>query len=329
MNRSGAIPSRTSGLLRVGGVYGFVLVLLATGRLLSDDFWAPTSLFQLVKDVSILGIVAVGVSFITMSGNYVDLSIPAIMATSGIAAVCALPAGLPVAVTAALAVGVAIGLLNGWMVGGLKLNPILWTLAAQSIIDGAVRWAYGGKWVYARADTPAGAAFAGLYRGEVAGGIPLAVLIFAAAAAAGHVLMHRTGYGRRLKMTGAAPEAARLAGIGVRRVVLAAFVLSGVASAVAGLVKTSFTMYGDVEIGLTYDFQAVTAVVLGGVTLAGGRGSVAGVIGGVLVIGLLGRILPLVPGIGQDEQYIIRGVIFMTVVGLNMYALRRTGRSDA
>jgi len=84
-----------------------------------------------------------------------------------------------------------------------------------------------------------------------------------------------------------------------------------------------------VEIGLTYDFQAVTAVVIGGVTLAGGRGSMVGVIGGVLVIGLLGRILPLVPGVGQDEQFIIRGLIFIAAVAVGQAALRRAGRSDA
>ena len=72
----------------------------------------------------------------------------------------------------------------------------------------------------------------------------------------------------------------------------------------------------------------VTNVVLGGVTLAGGRGSMIGVIGGVLVIGLLGRILPLIPGIGQNEQFIIRGILFIAVVGLNMYSLRRSGRDD-
>jgi ribose/xylose/arabinose/galactoside ABC-type transport system permease subunit len=315
-------------VLGLAGVYLFVAALVAVGWAISPGFLSPESLLAVGKDVAILGIVAVGVSFVTLSGHYVDLSIPAIMAVAGIAAVYALPYGIAAALAAGLGAGGALGCLNGIMVGYLRLNPILWTLGAMAVIDGTTRWAYGGKWVYVAQDTGAGAAFAALYRAEP-WGVPLIVLLCAAVALAADFVMRRTGFGRQLKLTGAAYEPARLSGIDVRRVVMRSFALCGLAAALAGILKTSFSMYGDVEIGLTYDFQAVTAVVLGGVTLAGGRGGIPGVIGGVLVMGLLGRILPLVPGVGQDEQYVIRGAIFVAVVGVQMYALRRAGRSDA
>jgi len=326
--RPGAGASRWHQALTVGSVYLFVLALLALGRLISPEFWSAGNLLLVVKDVSILGIVAVGLAFVTLSGHYVDLSIPAIMACSGIVSVYVLPAGLPLALLAGLATGAALGLINGLVVGYLRLNPILWTLAAMSVFDGVTRWAYGGKWVYADRTTASGAAFAGLYRGDWLALVPVSVVLFALVAGAGHLVMRHTGYGRKLKLTGAAYEVARLSGVGVRGAVMTAFLLSGVTSALGGIIKTSLNMYGDVEIGLTYDFQGITAVVIGGVTLAGGRGTMVGVIGGVLVIGLLGRILPLIPGIGQDEQFIIRGLIFVAVVGINLYALRRTGRSD-
>jgi ribose/xylose/arabinose/galactoside ABC-type transport system permease subunit len=316
-------------VLSVGSVYLFVLAFLIIGRLISPGFWATENLLQVVKDVSILGVVAVGVAFITLSGHYVDLSIPAIMACSGIVAVYALASGFAVALLAGVATGAALGLVNGFMVGYLRLNPILWTLAAMSVFDGITRWLYGGKWVYVKQETGTGAAFASLYRGEWFGFIPVTVALFALVAVIGDFLMRRTGYGKQLKYTGASYEAARLTGINVRRTVMLAFLISGLTAALGGIVKTSFSKYGDVEIGLTYDFQAVTAVVIGGVTLAGGRGTMPGVIGGVLVIGLLGRILPLIPGLGQDEQFIIRGLIFVAAAGLNMLALRRAGRSDA
>ncbi len=311
-----------------GSVYLFVVVLLVLGRVISDGFWAPENLVQVIKDVSMLGIIAVGVAFITFSGHYVDLSIPAIMSCSGIVAVYLLPHGFVPALLAGLVTGGTLGAINGFMVGYLRLNPILWTLAAMSVFDGVTRWAYGGKWIYVDAKTPPGALFAGLYRGELLHGLPLIVVLFAAVAGAGHLLMRHTGFGRQLKLTGSACAVAKLSGVPVRRTILWAFLVSGLASALGGMIKTSFTMYGDVEIGLTYDFQAVTAVVIGGMTLAGGRGTIPGVIGGVLVIGLLGRILPLIPGIGQDQQFIIRGLIFVAAVGLNMLALRRSGRSD-
>ena len=314
--------------LTSGSVYLIVVVLLVLGRMISAEFWSAENLLQTVKDVSILGVVAVGVAFITLSGRYVDLSIPAIMACSGIVAVYLLPMGFAACLVGGLATGAVLGLVNGLMVGYLRLNPILWTLAWMSVVDGTTRWAYGGKWIYASADTSAGALFAGLHKGQVLGFLPVTVIVFGLVAVVGDLIMRRTGFGRQLKFTGAAYEAARLSGINVQRAVLTAFLISGVASALGGLLKTSFNMYGDVDIGLTYDFQAITAVVIGGVTLAGGRGTMPGVIGGVLVIGLLGRILPLIPGIGQDQQFIIRGIIFMAAVGLNMWALRRSGRSD-
>ena len=310
-----------------GEVYLFVAALLVLGRCLSDDFWTAANLLQVVRDVSMLGIVAVGVAFITKSGHYVDLSIPALMAASGIVTVALLPMGFALAFLAGLGTGTLLGLINGILVGYLRLNPIIWTLAALSVIDGVTRHAYGGKWIYADGATPAGEVFAGLYRGGL-GPVPVVVLLFAVVALAGHVVMRNTGFGRRLELTGSAYEAARLAGIDVKRVVMTTFALSGFTAALGGIVKTSLNMYGDVEIGLTYDFQAVTAVVIGGTTLAGGRGGMIGVIGGVLVIGLLGRTLPLIPGIGQDEQFMIRGLIFIAVVGINLYALRKSGRDD-
>jgi ribose/xylose/arabinose/galactoside ABC-type transport system permease subunit len=313
--------------LSVGAVYLFVVVLLIFGRIMASDFLSAANLLQVVRDVSILGIVAVGVAFITYSGHYVDLSIPAIMSVSGIITVALLPHGFAIAMLAGLAMGTAMGMINGVIVGYLRLNPIIWTLAALSVFDGVMRHAYGGKWIYAQKGTIEGSLFSGLYRADL-GGVPVVVLLFAGFALICHFLMKHTGFGHQLKMTGSSYETARVTGINVRRIVMFAFVISGFASALGGIVKTSLSMYGDVETGLTYDFQAITAVVIGGTTLAGGRGSTIGVIGGVLVIGLLGRILPLIPGIGQDEQFIIRGLIFIAVVGLNMYALRKSGRSD-
>jgi ribose/xylose/arabinose/galactoside ABC-type transport system permease subunit len=315
--------------LSAWGVYAFVCLLLVVGRALAPDFLTASNLLQVVRDVAILGIVAVGVGFIAVSGHYVDLSIPAIMAVAGIVAVALLPYGFALALVAGVLVGTLLGLINGAVVGYLRLNPIVWTMAALSLVDGVTRWAYGGKWIYAHKEEPAGALFAGIYRANVLGTLPLAVVLLAAAALAAHLILHRTVFGKHLVLTGAAYDVARLTGVNVRRVVMGAFALSGFMAALAGIIKTSLNMYGDVEIGATYDFQAMTAVVLGGVALAGGRGSIAGILGGVLAIGLLGRILPLIPGVGQDQQLAIRGVLFVAIVALSAYFGRRAGRSES
>lgn len=310
----------------LGGVYLFVFGLLLLGRVVSADFWSPGNLLQVVQDVAILGMVSVGLAFVTYSGQFVDLAIPVQMSVAGIVAVALLPLGIAPALVIGVLVGGLLGLLNGLVVGYLRLNPILWTLAAMSLTDGLTRWAYGGKWIYAGDDSAAGRAFIALYRASV-GGVPLSVLVFAGLALAAQLVLRHSAYGRQLKLTGAAYEAARQSGIPVRRHILTAFALSGLCAALAGLFQTSFNKYGDVEIGLGFDFQAVTAVVLGGVTLAGGRGSIGGVVGGVLVLALLGRILPLLR-VGQDQMLVVRGLLFVVVVGLSQWQLRRGGRDD-
>lgn len=316
--------------LSIGGVYLFVAALLVLGRVISEDFWSGIELLKIVNDVAILGIVAVGMAFVTYSGHYVDLSIPGVMAISGIVAAAMLkPYGLTAAILSGLACGAALGAINGMFVGLFRLNPIIWTLAANSIIIGGTDWARGSKWTYIDSSSQVGAWFGQLYDGRVLGLVPLPVVLLALVVAGGHAAMRHTGFGKQLKLLGANYEAARLTGVNVRGRVMLAFMVCGLAAAMAGIIKTSLNKYGDVSVGLTYDFQAITAVVIGGMTLAGGRGNMIGVVGGVLVIGLLGRILPLIPGVGQDEQFIIRGVIFITVVALGMFALRRTGRDDA
>lgn len=293
------------------------------------DFLKPANLTQILLDVAMLGIVAIGVSFITYGGNYVDLSIPTIMSVSGIVTVALLPFNFGMAILAGITVGVLMGAINGAIVGYLKLNPIIWTLAALSIFDGVTRWAYGGKWIYAEKGTASGDLFSQIYNGRLPGNIPVAVVFLFLTAIAGYVVMRHSGYGKRLQLTGSNYEAARLTGVNVRKTVLISFAISGFTAALAGIIKTSFNMYGDVEAGLTYDFQAITAVVLGGTALSGGRGSMLGVLGGVLVIGLLGKILPMIPGVGQDEQFFLRGVIFIVVVGISAYAYRKGGRDDS
>lgn len=314
--------------LGVGGVYVFVAALLVLGRCVSSQFFSPDKFMGVIQDVSILGVIAVGVAFITYSGHYVDLAIPAIMSCSGIVAISMLPHGLGVALSAGLATGVLVGAINGAVVGYLRLNPIIWTLAVLSVLDGGIRWWFGGRQIYADADkTLAGEEFVKLY-GQKVGALPLIVVILLSTAVAGMFVMRWTGFGKRLKLTGANYEAARLTGINVRWTVMAAFMISGFTAAIGGILLTSLNKVGNAEVGLTYDFQAITAVVLGGVTLAGGRGGMPGVLGGVLVIGLLGKILPLM-GVSQDQQKIVQGLIFIAVVGLNMYSLRRSGRDDA
>lgn len=319
--------------LNVLGVYVLVVGLLALGCAISREFLTADNLMNALRAVTLMGIVSVGLAFITYSRHYVDLSIPGIMALSGTVAVWALRYGIAPSLAIGLAVGVLIGLINGLVVGYLRLNPIIWTLAMMSLLSGLIRWAYAGRQIYPDKATPAGRAFLALYHLEVFGVLPLPVLVLILAAAVGYFIMGRTGYGARLKLTGSAYDVARLTGVNVRRVVATAFVISAAASSLAGILLTSFNKVGAVYIGEGYDFKTITAVVLGGMTLAGGRGSIAGVIGGVMVIALMNNVMSLVRigdfVIGEFQKNIVQGAVFILVVGINSYSRRRTGTDDA
>jgi len=307
--------------------------LFVVGCLISGEFLAQRNLLNTLGAVALLGIVAVGVAFVTYSQNYVDLSIPGIMALSGIITVSTLPYGILISLAAGLAAGIMIGVVNGLVVGYLRLNPIIWTLAMMSVLSGVIRKVYAGEQVYPDEMTVAGRAFLNLYHTEIFGVLPLPIAIVAIAAAAGTAILMKTGFGARLKLTGSSYEVARMTGVHVQRTVMTAFVICSMTASIAGILLTSFNKVGAQYIGKGYDFDAVTAVVIGGMTLTGGRGTMPGVVGGVIAIALMNNILSLVKigdfTIGSFEKTIIQGVIFILAVGINSYVQRKSGLDDA
>jgi len=330
--RTGA-GNRLYEILGVLGVYVLGAVLFGLGCLISGEFLTPQNLMNTLQAVTLLGIVSVGVAFITYSQHYVDLSIPGIMALAGIVAVSVLKYGFAASMAAGMATGLAIGLINGCVIGYLRLNPIIWTLAMMSVLSGVIRKAYAGKQVYPDIATAAGKAFLDLYHVEVAGVVPLPVAILIFLAVAGYLAMRKTCFGAQLKVTGSSYEVARMTGVNVRRVVLWAFVISAATSAIAGILLTSFNKVGAMYIGKGYDFAAITAVVIGGMTLAGGRGNIVGVLGGVMVIALMNNVMSLVRigefTFSEFHKAIIQGIVFILVVGASSYSRRKSGLDDA
>jgi ribose/xylose/arabinose/galactoside ABC-type transport system permease subunit len=315
-------------LIPAARVVSVILLLAAAGRLISDRFLTIPNLLNTVQAVALLGIVAVGVLFVTYTGNYADLSVPSIMAFSGIVAVSALRFGIVASLAAGLCAGLAVGVVNGIAVGYARANPIIWTLASGSVVGGAIRWLYSGSQVYPDSQLPAGRIFLALYRASLFGAIPATLCVLALLAVAAHLIMTRAAYGREAKLTGAAYDVARMSGVNVKLIVALAFFASSFAASIGGILLTSLNKVGAAYIGGGYDFLAVTAVVLGGVSLAGGRGGVAGVLGGVLIIGVLRNLLMLL-GTDTFVQDIVQGAVFILVVGISSLMLRRAGRDDA
>ncbi len=315
-------------LLEVLGIYCVVGLLVVIGAFVSSDFLSFENFLTILNSIALLGIVASGMAFITYSGNMADLSIPSIMAFSGIIAVASLPFGLPAALALGILAGLAIGAMNGLVVGRLNANPILWTLAVAFFMEGFMRFVWSNNQIYPdTAPGSAGAAFVGIFRLKI-GQVPLVVAIMPLMLGLGHLVMTRTRFGRESRLVGSSRAAARTSGVNVPRVVFLNFLVAAFAASVAGIFITSMTKLGVFYLGQGYDFKSVTAVVIGGVMLSGGRGHMLGVLGGVLVIGILTNIMTFT-GITSFRQNIVTGIVFIAVVGLHQYQLRSKGKDYA
>jgi ribose/xylose/arabinose/galactoside ABC-type transport system permease subunit len=311
-------------------------VLQATGVI--RGFLSVQNFINIIDTVSMLGIVAVGMAFVTYSGNMADMSVPTTMALTGIVAVQMLQYGFWPAIGIAIVTGLIIGMINAIVIGRFRANPIIWTLAVNYVTMGVIRLVWVNKQIYP--DTVASTAgvsqsFDSIYRLNVVqhiGGndllnIRLPMLMMLILVVIGQFVLSRTSFGGQLKMTGASFRAAKFTGVHVESVIGLAFVVCAFTATLGGLAVTSLSRVGAWYNGAGYDFRAVTAVVIGGMTLAGGRGSIVGVLGGVLIIGLINNIMTLL-GIPTLSQDIIRGAIFIIVVGINAKSLRSLGRDD-
>lgn len=318
------------------GVFFLVAILIIVGMFISNKFLSISNFSNIISAVALLGIVAVGVSFVTYSGQMADMSVPVIMAYSGIISVATLKYGIVVSIICGIAIGMLIGLINAFVIGKLKANPIIWTLALSYIVSGYIRWAYSGHQIYPDVEAkgnPAVDVFINLIRMDVIKGVPLVVFILVAMAIVGQFILTKTKFGQQLKLVGSSTEVAKMTGVNVGRTIGAAFLMSAFASSVGGIFLASLSKVGAYYNGAGYDFSAVTAIVIGGMTMAGGRGNIIGVIGGVFTLGLLNNLMTLFHignfSIDTFSQSMIRGIIFILVVGIHARSLRKMGRDDA
>jgi ribose/xylose/arabinose/galactoside ABC-type transport system permease subunit len=323
-------------LLSTLGIYGVAILFLVLGIILQlagviNSFLTPSNMLNILDAVAMLGIVAVGMAFVTYSGHYADLSVPTTMALTGIVCVEMLKYGFWPAIIIAAIVGLGIGVINGVAVGKFKANPIIWTLAMSYVTLGVIRLVWVNRQIYPdmiASSQRASDMFDAIYRLRFFDKIALPLVMMVILVVILHFVLSRTKFGMQLKMTGAARKAAKFSGVNVERVIGTAFVICALMATLGGLTVTSLSRVGAWYNGAGYDFRAVTAIVIGGMTLAGGRGSIIGVLGGVLIIGLMNNIMTLL-GIGTFSQDMIRGAIFIIVVGINAKSLRSLGRDDA
>jgi len=258
----------------------------------------------------------------------VDMSVPITIAISGIVAIDTLRFGVPQALFFGLLAAALIGTVNGIIVGKFRANPIIWTLSMNFLLDGLIRWIYTNRQIYptiAAADFPERAnTFIQISRTDVLG-VSLAVWTMLVLFVMSQFMMTRTVFGKQLKVVGSSPDVAKFSGIPVTRNIIIAYVLSAVCAGAAGIFITSLGMVGAYYNGQGYEFQAATAVVLGGMSLSGGKGNMLGVLGGVITVMLMRNLLTFL-GIGTFVQNIVTGTVFILIVFVHSQSLRKLGR---
>lgn len=286
---------------------GFIVIFVAMA-LANDNFLTASNLSNVLRQVSIIAIIAVGMTCAILTGG-IDLSVGPVMALSGTLTAGLMVAGLPpeLAILAGLAVGALFGAGNGVFVAYAKMPPIIVTLATMGIARGLALIYTGG---YPISDLPQGFSFLG--RGEVLG-LQVPILVMAVVYILAYVLLNKTPIGRYIYAIGGNEEAARLSGVRVARYKLLVYMISGLTAAVAGIVLTSRLMSGQPNAGVGFELDAIAAVVLGGAAIAGGRGAIIGTLIGAMMLGVLNNGLNLM-GVSPYIQNIIKGAIILLAI---------------
>lgn len=301
--------------------YGILLAFLAlaTGlALLSPSFLSPSNLLNVLRQISVNALLAFGMTTVILCAG-IDLSVGSVLAVSG-----ALAAGLsvagwpaPAAMAAALVAGTLMGLFNGLFVAAFRIAPFIATLGGLTIFRGVALVYTGGRPITGLPD-----AFDALGNG-VALGVPVPVWVMLAFLGLTQFLLRFTSLGRAVYAVGGNEEAARLSGLPVMRTKLLVYGYSGLAAAMGGLVLTGRLNSAQPTAGSGFELDAIAAVVVGGTSLVGGRGSVLGTFLGAAIIGVLNNGMNLLDVSAFYQQIVKGGVILGALLIDRLVAARK------
>jgi len=284
--------------------------------ILSPSFLTLNNFVNVTLQIAIYGILAVGMTLIMITGG-IDLSVGSVVALAGVVAAIVSKKGLfpadlmvLIAILAGLSVGAAIGALSGGLIARFSIPPFIVTLALMTICRGLVFIITGG---FTEGELPPHFGLIG--RGHL-WLIPVPVILMAALFTAGHILLRQTALGRHIYALGGNEEAARLSGIRIRRTKTLVYSLNGLLAGLAGVTLAARLGAGAPASGGGYELDVIAAVVVGGTSLSGGRGSLIGTLAGTVFIGVLNNGLNLA-NVDPYTQKVALGVVILAAVWLD------------
>jgi ribose/xylose/arabinose/galactoside ABC-type transport system permease subunit len=324
---AGSVRGRTlraraaSFLQRQGALVALVAVaVFAFARY--ERFLTEENLTNVLRQNSMLGLVALGMTFVILTGG-IDLSVGSLVAVAGVVAAGLADRGLSLALLAGVGFATALGLVNGLVIAKARIQPFIVTLAMMIAARGVALVYTGEKTL----SVPAGAqGFRELGRGRVDLGvfsIPYPVLMLLVAYVLGWLVLNYTRFGRHTYALGDSEEAARLMGLNVGRVTVGVYTLSGALAGLAGVLLASRLGTGQPVAAVGWELDAIAAVVVGGTLLTGGQGGVGSTLVGMLLLALIFNIFNLEGWISPWWQLVLRGVILLAVVVVQNRLSRR------
>ncbi len=308
----------------------FLLLLIATFAILHQNFLHPLNVMNVLRQVSISGLIAIGMTFVILTAG-IDLSVGSLVALCGLVAayvakgglesrfaVGAAEAGNPaiLALGAAILVGVAAGALQGLTISRLRVPPFVVTLGGLTAFRGAALLFSGGGPISGFAPD-----FAWWGQGRIAT-VPVPVIIFVLAAVVAHLVLRHTRFGRHVYAVGGNAAAAEMNGVNTRRIILSVYVIVGFFCGLASFLLAARLNSAEAVAGVGLELDVIAAVVIGGTSLFGGVGSIFGTVVGALLIGVLRNGLVLL-NVSSFVQQILIGVILVLAVAFDQYATSR------
>lgn len=291
-------------------------LMIVAGCVFNPDgaFFRWSTHRDMLREIAVYGILSCGMTLVILSGG-IDLAVSSVLALSAVSfAVFTIPLGwgaLP-AVALVLAIGIAAGGASGALIARFRIQPFIVTLAMMVFARGLAKHLSGGKKVTAFA--AGGGALPRIFdlidTRVLGGNVAIVTLVFLACVAVTALVLGRLRLGRHLYAVGGNQEAARLAGVPIQRVLVTAYALSGLFAAIAGICQAAQETHGDPETGMGYELDAIAMVVIGGSSLAGGRGSVGLTLIGVLTIGYLRKILSI-NAFSTETRLMLTGAIIV------------------
>jgi len=318
MSLRAGLRSSLAAVLNSSLVAAVLLVLVVGFALAAPDFVSSNNALTLLQSVAVIAVLAVGQTFVIITAG-IDLSQGAIIGLTGVLGAGAMgqggAGGILLGIAVALLIGLGIGLLNGFLVAYTKVPAFIVTLGTLNVASGAGLLITGGQPIYQL--PPAFNAF-----GTGAFGIfPDIILVSLVLAALGQILLSRTRFGRCVYAIGSNRRAAALSGLAVRRTTILVYAMSGLLSAIGGVLLTAYVNSALPTAGENYELDSIAAVVIGGGSLFGGQGTVWASMLGVLLIGVLANGTDLI-GLSNYAQTVILGCVVIGAVYVDSFRKR-------